>query len=45
LTAAGETIHERQHLNLLSFALGANSLALHRHRKRSSEPPRPRAAA
>lgn len=31
--------HERQHLNLLTFALGVNSLALHRHRGRSSDPP------
>jgi hypothetical protein len=37
--------HERQHLNLLTFALGVNSLALHRHRQRSSDPPTPRAAA
>jgi len=37
--------HERQHLNLLTFALGVNSLALHRHRSRTSDPPRPRAAA
>ncbi len=33
--------HERQHLNLLTHALGVNSLALHRHRRpaASSEPP------
>ena len=37
--------HERQHLNLLTFALGVNSLALHRHRSRTSDPPRPQAAA
>ena len=37
--------HERQHLNLLTFALGVNSLALHRHRSRTSDPPSPRAAA
>jgi hypothetical protein len=30
--------HQRQHLNLLTFALGVNSLALHRHRQRSSDP-------
>ena len=28
--------HARQHLNLLGFALTVNSLALHRHRRRSS---------
>lgn len=31
--------HERQHLNLLTYALAVNSLALHRHRQRSSDPP------
>ena len=36
--------HERQHLNLLTFALGVNSLALHSHRRRSSDPPLPAAA-
>lgn len=35
--------HARQHLNMLTFALGVNSLALHRHR-RSSDPPLPNAA-
>jgi hypothetical protein len=30
--------HERQHLNL-THALGVNSLALHRHRQRTSDPP------
>jgi hypothetical protein len=37
--------HERQHLNLLTFALGVNSLALHRHRGRSSDPPTTQAVA
>jgi len=37
--------HARQHLNLLTFAIGVNSLALHRHHGRSSDPPAPRAAA
>ncbi len=36
--------HERQHLNLLTHALVVNSVALHRHRQRSSDPPLPRAA-
>ena len=36
--------HERQHLNLLTHALVVNSLALHRHRQRSSDPPLPHAA-
>jgi len=36
--------HERQHLNLLTYALVVNSLALHRHRQRSSDPPLPFAA-
>ena len=36
--------HERQHLNLLTFALGVNSLALHPHRRRSADPPLPAAA-
>jgi hypothetical protein len=31
--------HERQHLNLITHALGINSLALYRHHKRSSDPP------
>jgi hypothetical protein len=31
--------HERQHLNLLSHALGVNSLALVRYQQRSSDPP------
>ncbi|MCB0970619.1 MAG: hypothetical protein KDA97_03730, partial [Acidimicrobiales bacterium] len=33
--------HERQHLNLLGFALATNALATHRHRDRqaSSDPP------
>jgi hypothetical protein len=31
--------HERQHLNLITHALGVNSLALHRHHKRISDPP------
>jgi hypothetical protein len=37
--------HARQHLSLLTFALGVNSLALHRHRGRSSDPPTTQAAA
>jgi hypothetical protein len=36
--------HERQHLNLLTHALVVNSLALHRHRQRTSDPPLPQAA-
>lgn len=36
--------HERQYLNLLIHALVVNSIALHRHRQRSSEPPLPLAA-
>jgi hypothetical protein len=36
--------HERQHLNLLTHALVVNSLALHRHRQRTSDPPVPHAA-
>jgi len=36
--------HERQHLNLLTHALVVNSVALHRHRQRSSDPPLPVAA-
>jgi hypothetical protein len=36
--------HKRQHLNLLTFALSVNSLALHQHRQRSSDPPFPAAA-
>ena len=31
--------HERQHLNLLTYALVVNSLALHRHCQCSSDPP------
>jgi hypothetical protein len=31
--------HERQHLNLLTYALTVNSLAIHRHGRRSVEPP------
>jgi hypothetical protein len=31
--------HERQHLNLITHALGVNSLALRRHRTRTSDPP------
>lgn len=30
--------HERQHLNLLTYALTVNALAMHRHR-RTSDPP------
>ena len=30
--------HQRQHLNLLTFALGVNSLALHRHLRTSHLP-------
>jgi hypothetical protein len=37
--------HERQHLYLLTFALGVNSLALHRYRGRTSDPPDRRVAA
>jgi hypothetical protein len=37
--------HARQHLNLLTFALGVNSLALHRHHSRSSDPPTIQAVA
>ena len=36
--------HQRQHLNLLTHALMVNSLALHRHDERSSDPPLPNAA-
>jgi hypothetical protein len=36
--------HRRQHLNLLTYALVVNSLALWRHRQRSSDPPLPLAA-
>jgi hypothetical protein len=36
--------HARQHLNFLTFALGVNSLALHRHRTRATGPPGARAA-
>jgi hypothetical protein len=31
--------HERQHLNLLTYALTVNSLAVHRHGHRSGDPP------
>jgi hypothetical protein len=31
--------HRRQHLNLLTHALGVNALALHRHHRRSADPP------
>ncbi len=31
--------HERQHLNLLTYALTVNALALHRHRRSSGDPP------
>ena len=31
--------HTRQHLNLLTFAFGVKSLALHRHRTRGISPP------
>ena len=31
--------HERQHLNLLTYALTVNSLALHRHGRRTGDPP------
>jgi hypothetical protein len=37
--------HARQHLNLLTFALGVNSRALHRPSGRSSDPPTTQAAA
>jgi len=36
--------HARQRLNLLTHALAVNSLALHRHRRTSSDPPLPVAA-
>lgn len=36
--------HERQHLNLLTYALTVNSLALWRHQARQDEPPLPLAA-
>jgi hypothetical protein len=36
--------HARQHLNLLSFALGVNSLARHRHGIRDTGPPATEAA-
>jgi hypothetical protein len=36
--------HERQHLNLLTYALTVNSLALWRHQARQDEPPVPLAA-
>ena len=31
--------HGRQHLNLLTYALTVNALALHRHARSSSDPP------
>jgi hypothetical protein len=31
--------HERQHLNLLTYALGVNALATHRHGRASGDPP------
>ena len=31
--------HERQHLNLITYALTVNSLAIHRHGRRSVDPP------
>jgi hypothetical protein len=31
--------HDRQHLNLLTYALTVNSLAIHRHGRRSVDPP------
>ncbi len=31
--------HERQHLNLITYALTVNSLALHRHGRESADPP------
>jgi hypothetical protein len=34
----------RQRLNLLTYALAVNALALHRHRRTSSDPPLPIAA-
>ena len=37
--------HARQHLNLLTFALGVNRSALHHHRGRSSDPPATQTAA
>ena len=36
--------HERQHLNLLTYALTVNSLALWRHQARRVDPPLPLAA-
>jgi hypothetical protein len=36
--------HDRQLLNLVTHALMVNSLALHRHAQRSSDPPLPQAA-
>ena len=36
--------HERQHLNLLTYALTVNSLALWRHHARQGDPPLPLAA-
>ncbi|MFN8017596.1 MAG: hypothetical protein U0P45_05690 [Acidimicrobiales bacterium] len=35
---------DRQRLNLLTYALAVNALALHRHRRSSSDPPLPLAA-
>jgi hypothetical protein len=31
--------HERQHLNLITYALTVNSLAIHRHGRRIADPP------
>lgn len=31
--------HRRQHLNLITHALGVNSLAVHRHQRHTSDPP------
>ena len=39
LRRAHSTGHERQHLNLLTYALTVNSLAIHRHGRRSVDPP------
>jgi hypothetical protein len=36
--------HARQRLNLLTYAVAVNALALHRHRRSSSDPPLPIAA-
>ena len=39
LRRAHSTGHRRQHVNMLTHALGVNSLALQRHRRSSSDPP------